>query len=107
MPTSAMSNMETVTSPAQPAPMPPVIQAPTFIGLMANIPVTLPSVDVNGGALTEIMNILVFYGPSGSDLSVVTPWVVNGPFPPGSDQNIQVQVPAYSTAYDFEAEVSN
>ncbi len=110
MPDSVFSNKVTGTSPAPPppaAPMPPVLGAPAFAGLKANIQVTMPTVDVNGANLTVLTNIKMFWGPSGIDLTSVAPNLFPGSYAPGSINIVEIDVPAYATAYDFEAEVSN
>jgi hypothetical protein len=68
----------------------------------------MPTADVNGTALVNpLTDIKVFFGPTGSDLGVVAPVTFPGSYAPGSQQTVDVTVPAYATAYDFEAEVSD
>ena len=104
---SALSNIVTATSPTLP-PAPPVLGIPTFFGLVAAIPVTLPATDAIGNALVNpLVNIKVFFGPSGSDLSEATPVTFPGSYAPGVVTEVQVPVPNWNTAYDFDAEVSD
>lgn len=105
---SAFSNVVTATSPEQVfAPNPPVINSVTFDNLVASVALTMPTVNTNGGALTDLINIKVFFGPAGSDLSAAAPVDFPGTYPAGSAQTVVVDVPAYATTYDFETEVSN
>jgi len=105
---SPASNLVTATS-GNPPPAPPVLPGPpTFAGLVASLVVNCPAVDVNGNALPgNLTNIKVFFGPSGSDLTQVSPILFPGSYAPSSTQTVEVTVPAYATAYDFEAEVSD
>ena len=109
MPDSAFSNVVSATSPEQPvyAPMPPVIDSVTFDQLVATLQISMPPANVNGDALTVLTNIKVFFGPSGSDLSGVAPVEFPASYGPGTAQSVSVTVPAWATAYDFEAEVSD
>ena len=107
MPDSAPSVKVTAASPAQAAPMPPVIDNITFVKLAAHLAIAMPVKDSNGDDLANLVNIKVFFGPTGSDLSSVAPVEFPGSYGPGSQQTVAVTVPAYATAYDFEAEVSN
>ncbi len=102
---SAPSNLETATS-GNPAPAPPVLPGPpTFDGLVATLQVNLPAVDINGAALPgPLTAIKVFVAPTGQPAG--TPTVITGSFPAGSQQSVQVTVPEYATAYDFDAECS-
>jgi hypothetical protein len=103
---SALSNKVTGTSPAQPKPNPPVLSDPTFAKLVASLPIVLPTTDVNGDTLTAINNIKVFLGESGTDLNAITPTEIPGSYTPGASISVDVTVPKYDTAYDFEAEIS-
>ena len=107
---SAPSAIFSAQSPAQPAPDPPVINSVTFNKLVATIEVTLPAVDVNGEALapSSITNVKVFCGPTGTltPESVPAKEYPGGGYSPGSQQTVTVEVLAWNTVYDFEAEVS-
>ena len=107
MPDSAPSAIVTATSPAQAAPAPPVIDSVTFNKLMASVVITMPAVDMDGGALTELTNIKVFVTQSGGPMPP-TPdkEFPGGAYPAGSQQTVEVPVGLFATAYDFEAEVS-
>jgi hypothetical protein len=110
MPDSAPSAILKATSPAQPAPAPPVITEVTFPNndLVASVVVVPPTVDVNAAILTAPLTaVKVRFGPAGSDLSTQPFQEFPGSYPPGSLATVEVTVPAWSTAYDFEAEVSN
>lgn len=100
---SAVSPIVTGTSPAAPAPNPPVIDSVTFNKLVASVAVTLSLTEVDGEPLAALSNIKIKFGPQGSDLSGVAPLEFPGNYPPGSQQTVQVTVPAYATPYDFEA----
>ncbi len=107
---SAPSNLETATS-GNPAPAPPVLPGPpTFDGLVATLQVNLPAVDINGVVLpVPLTAIKVFVAPTGQlagNEGNITPTIITGSFPAGSQQSVQVTVPAYATAYDFDAECS-
>ena len=122
MPDSAPSAIFTATSPAQAAPAPPVINSVTFNRLRATVNVTLPIADAEGSAYTPAMffaAVKIFFGPTGT----LTPESVPVSFPdvpengleplttvhsflPGQQHDFEVDVPAWATAYDFEAEVS-
>ena len=105
MPDSAPSVIFTATSPAQAAPMPPLINFVTFIKLEARVVIAMPTKDVNEDDLGNLVNIKVFFGPTGSDLASVVPVEFPGNYPPGSQQTVVVPVPNYSVSYDFEVEV--
>ena len=105
---SAPSAIVTATSPAAAAPMAPGIDSVTFNKLVASVVITMPTLDVDGGALTDLKNIKVLFGLTGSDPSAwATPMEFPGTYPAGSQQMVAVTAPAYNTAYDFECEVSN
>ena len=106
MPDSAPSAIFTATSPAPAAPMPPTIDSVTFDKLKAQLAINMPTKDVNGDALSNLVNIKVFSGSGGADLAGVVPVEFPGSYAPGSQQMVAVSVPAYATAYEFEAEVS-
>ena len=107
MPDSAPSAIVTAASPAQPAPMPPTINSVNFDKLVAQVVVTMPSVDVDGVALTELTNIKVFVTQSGGPMpSTPDKEFPGGAYPAGSQQTVEVPVGLFNTAYDFEAEVS-
>lgn len=106
MPDSKPSAIVTATSPAQAAPMPPTIDSVTFDKLEATLAITMPTKDVAGGDLANLVNIKVFSGLTGTDLAGVTPVEFAGSYGPGAQATVIVPVTAYSTAYDFEAEVS-
>ena len=106
MPDSAPSTIVTATSPAQAAPMPPTIDSVTFDKLKAQLAITMPTKDVNGDDLANLANVKVFFDPAGSGLAGIVPVEFPGSYAPGSQQTVAVPVPAWGTAYDFEAEVS-
>ena len=97
---SAPSNIVTETSPAQPAPMPPVLEGVSFNKLAATVILTLPAVDVDGKLLVELSNVKVFVN---QELPVEFP----ATYTSGSQVQVVVTVPAYSTSYEFMAEVSD
>ena len=109
---SAPSPIFKATSPAQ-APAPPVINSVRFSGLKATINLNLPEGDADGNLYPSVMNfagVKIFFGPTG----ILTPEPVPVDFPapgpgsylPGQAHEFEVDVPAWSTTYDFEAEVS-
>ena len=102
MPDSAPSVIFTATSPAQAAPMPPLINFVTFIKLEARVVIAMPTKDVNEDDLGNLVNIKVFFGPTGLFGELVE---FPGNYPPGSQQTVVVPVPNYSVSYDFEVEV--
>lgn len=63
--------------------------------------------DTDGGALTALINIKIFFALSGSDLSAVAPAEFPGEYAPGSHEVVEVEVPEWGKAYDFEAKVSD
>ena len=101
---SAPSAIITATSPAAAAPMAPGIDSVTFNKLVASVVITMPTLDVDGGALTDLNNIKVLFGVAGA---FGEPIEFPGTYPAGSQQTVEVTVSAWNTAYDFEAEVSN
>lgn len=107
MPDSPVSNVVSATSPAQPIPAAPVLDPTvTWTELNAVLTVTLPTLDTLGNPLVDaIKTLTLVFGPSGSDLSVGTKVDVSGPFS-GAFAKVSVAVPAWETAYDFEAKVT-
>jgi hypothetical protein len=105
---SAPSAIVSAQSPVQPAPAPPVINSVTFNKLVATIVVTLPVDDVNGEPLKELTNVKIFCGLTGTltPESIPIKEFPGGSYSPGSQQTVEVNVPAWNTMYDFEAEVS-
>ena len=109
---SGFSNVVMATSPEQPvfAPNPPILDSVVFAdpkSLVATVNLTMPTTNTNGETLVALTNIKVFFGPSGSDLSGVAPVEFPASYGPGTAQSVNVTVPAWATAYDFEAEVSD
>ena len=103
---SAPSAIFSAQSPAQPAPDPPVINSVTFNKLVATIEVTMPTADVNGDPLVAMNNIKVFVTQSGTPMPPTPNKEFPGTYPAGSQQTVEVPVPAWDTKYDFQAEVS-
>ena len=105
--TGLASDMVTYSTPALVDLAVPVITDVSFAGLEATIQVTLPTKDQNGNPLSRIPFIRLFYGPSGSDLDAVNPWVIVGPWAAGSVQKVVIMLPDWETSYDFKAKVTS
>jgi hypothetical protein len=106
---SDFSPVVTATSGVQPAPMPPTITSVTFNKpLVATVVVVTATNDVNSDPLTDLNNIEIVFGPTGSDLSAgTTPVGFPGIYAPGSSYAVDVTVPNYNTSYDFRAKDSD
>ena len=112
---SAPSAIVTAQSPAQ-VPAAPVINFVHFLdpkSLVATVNVAMPETDADGRPYTpamEFAGVKIFFGPTGSLTpdSVPVVFTASGPgtYLPGQVHEFQVTVPAWSTSYDFEAEVS-
>ena len=107
MPDSAPSQIVSAQSPARPVPEAPTINTITFNKLQATVIVAMPTVDIAGEPLGNLTNIKIFYGPAGALNQDSPAEEFPGSYTPGSVQSVQVEVPAWGTMYDFEAEVSD
>ncbi len=88
------------TSPALPAPAPPVVADPTWHGKVATFAVTMPIVDAEGQPVEGTLSLRYKFGVSGFDPASVE-WQVIDP------AQVAITVPHWGTTYEFLFEVVN